>query len=119
MSTRVSSGPSIARGNFRTRVSLTFGFWHRRQLPVSALNKRWRARDQITPSEESDAPSSSEARSSGESAHAESYGKTDTEDVYDDADKHHLQGKRTLGSGRERQDNAIHEEIDGHTIKNS
>src|SRR5437879_7108989 len=57
------------------------------------------------------------ARSSfRESAHAERYGKSDTEDVYDDADDHHLQGKRTLGGSGQWHDDAVHEEINGHAI---
>src|SRR6266478_4446868 len=32
MSTRMSSEPSIARGDFRTSVSLTFGFWRSKPL---------------------------------------------------------------------------------------
>src|SRR6267142_5697830 len=32
MSTRMSSDPSIARGDFRTSVSLNFGFWHSKPL---------------------------------------------------------------------------------------
>jgi len=71
-------------------------------IPGTALIGRWQATNQITPSNETDAPSSGEPPSSRKSAHAKRYGKTDTEDVYDHADKHHLKGKRTFGCGRER-----------------
>src|SRR6266851_2977930 len=56
-------------------------------------------------------------QSSRKSPYAERYRKTDTEDVYDHADDHQFQGKWTLGGSRERQNNAIHEEIDGHAIQ--
>src|SRR6266567_7172152 len=58
-------------------------------------------------------------QSSRKSPHAERYRKSDTEDVYDHADDHQLQGKRTLGRSGERQHNAIHQEIDGHAIENA
>ena len=32
MSTGMSSDPSIARGDFRTSVSLNFGYWHSKPL---------------------------------------------------------------------------------------
>src|SRR6266581_5537327 len=58
-------------------------------------------------------------QSSRKSPNAERYGKSDTEDVYDHADDHQLQGKRTLGGSGERQHNAVHEEIDSHAIQHA
>ena len=121
MSTRVSSGGSIARGrgDFSTRVFVTFRIWHGKPVIDRRAHPALASAEQITPSNEGEALSSSETRSSGKSAHAESYGNTDTENVDDHADEHHLERKRTFGCGGERQDNAIHEEIDGYTIQNS
>src|SRR6266705_6623272 len=75
--------------------------------------------DQIVSSNERNVALSGEPQSSRKSAHAERYRKSDTEDVYDHADDHQLQGKRTLGRSGERQHNAIHQEIDGHAIENA
>src|SRR5436309_950290 len=59
------------------------------------------------------------ARSPGESPYAKGYGKSDTEDMYDHADNHHLHGKRTLGGSGEWHHDAVHEEISGHAIKST
>src|SRR5258708_14105374 len=55
-------------------------------------------------------------KSSGKSAHAKRYRKPYTENVYDYADDHQLQGKRTLGGSGEWHHDAVHEEINGHAI---
>src|SRR6266568_1962769 len=75
--------------------------------------------DQIASSNERNVALSGEPQSSGKSAHAERYRKSDAENVYDHADDHQLHGKRTLGSSGERQHNAVHEEIDGHAIQHA
>lgn len=37
----------------------------------------------------------------------------------DDADDHHLEGKRVFGGGGKRNDDAVHEEVDGDAIEDA
>jgi hypothetical protein len=57
-------------------------------------------------------------RSGGrEVADGEGDGEADTEDVDDDADDHYLEGEGVLCRGGERNDNAVHEEVDGSAVE--
>ena len=46
-------------------------------------------------------------------------GEADAEDVDDHADDHHLERKGIFGGGRERHNDALHEEVDGHAVQST
>jgi len=68
------------------------------QSPIGSFIGRCQATDQANKTK---VRSRREPYSPRKSAHAERYGKSDTEDVYDHSDDHHPNGKRPLGDGRE------------------
>jgi len=53
----------------------------------------------------------------GEAADGERDGEADAEDVDDHADDHHLKREGVLCGGRERDDDAVHEEVDGDAVE--
>jgi hypothetical protein len=54
-----------------------------------------------------------------EPPHYDRDGQSDTEDVYDYANGHHLERKRKFYGSRERHHNAIHEEVDSDAIQDT